>query len=87
MSKNYNGLSTVSFIFKAIAYLNFIGGAIALIYQISESPYVDGVILGLAQGAIGLISGTIFLAISEGISILIDIAQDLSKIERNTRKD
>lgn len=87
MSKKYNGLNTVSFIFKAIAYLNFIGGAIVVIYQISESPYVDGVILGLAQGAIGLISGTIFLAFSEGVSILVDIAQDINKIEQNTRKD
>ena len=87
MSKKYNGLNTVSFIFKAIAYLNFIGGAIVLIYQISESPYVDGVILGLAQGAIGLISGTIFLAFSEGVSILVDIAQDINKIEQNTRKE
>ena len=87
MSKKYHGLNTVSFIFKAIAYLNYIGGAIVLIYQISESPYIDGVILGLTQGAIGLISGTIFLAFSEGISILVVIAQDVKKIEQNTRKE
>ena len=87
MPKQYNALDTASFVLKIFSYLNYAGGIIALLYQIYESPYIDGVILGLIQAAIGAISGTIFLAFSEGVRMLIDIAQDLSRIERNTRKE